>query len=1145
MVVVRNIFNMEIDLDVLSSSIMADPSSAAVSTLHRIVLSREIEDIENINIKSACEAMWISLMRCWFSKDYSEKEKVVWETVSWMLTLPSFVSSEEPLQRICSTVTMDFCSKLLNSLERGITEFEGHGAHLLRWIYLHVCALRRPLRAALGARLVKYGQSPDILKVININPLLRLIGDIISGTSLGHDRRQQQRAHRHLLASVLMPLHQPNQMVEWRDQIPVLQLYHESLVRCLVRLVEWGASGDSSNIDSGDQCCAEVVDMSSHQSNSSSSDVREEESPLHNCGLASLEEEEDEEESTRSSVSKARPTPPITRPLSQPVESSAGLDTLLVLMVRNLLESLWPEGFNTNTPKEILLLHEVEKLLEISTAEEFSSLLDVVLNRLKISLMHDNVRTIQRALQFFRNEQFMEHIRPHSAVVIQQLLPALYRKGRLFWNLTVNKMTAAVLKKLQEIDALRFAASAEEVAGPCPPGKRSLSAAEGVSLDVSPSLSRAHLKSGENSASLRGDSAAKHDAGRMRPPTTTTTTASRHSVGSTSASVLPPPSARPAPSGVVVPKGSMREQLLAASSGSGAVPVTITGVAPWAIQQQVPQNLSGHSQQRRVKMGVTSRPPARQPLSPSSSDTAAASTTAPSESMKMKRSQPTGLQLVRKYMKQCRISGRGGDPKSAEDYGTDEDEDSDDDEDAPSSWSVDQACAQPKLLPELRFHDLVFGRVLGEGSFGTVKYARQIIKGPSSLRSNWPEYAVKVLSQARLHALGRSSLQIACREIAALHSLSHPGVARLVSAFRYTDGCYLVLEYASQGDLHTYIIQQGRLSETHTRFVVGEICAALQSIHALGLAYNDLKPENVLITEVGHIKLADFGACRAVTTEGRTLLAQGNVLLRNLRDGDWKEQTPESSALWQASCEVDNDESSTRESSDYKNSVEPEVVEAEGTPGYLPPEILSHAAAPGWKSDSWALGCVLFFCLVGRPKYFGATFQEVLRQIAEESGDATNTSSSVHFDVSAGRDESEDVLSSLSSSTSQLLDELLQHEPSERISVKAVCSHPFFSAAVEEDYRDPQQYHMQAPVKLPRTSDVQNEHQGEDKAWARRQCSMVWSPMPQAYDFGSDSSAEGRGATGLSSSSARQIFLSLERKAICETDEERLSSWLP
>ena len=73
------------------------------------------------------------------------------------------------------------------------------------------------------------------------------------------------------------------------------------------------------------------------------------------------------------------------------------------------------------------------------------------------------------------------------------------------------------------------------------------------------------------------------------------------------------------------------------------------------------------------------------------------------------------------------------------------------------------------------------------------------------------------------------------------------------------------------------------MNETYTRFIIGEICAALLSIHDLGLAYNDLKPENILLTELGHVKLTDMGACRPVTREGKVLLEQGNVLLRNLR----------------------------------------------------------------------------------------------------------------------------------------------------------------------------------------------------------------------------------------------------------------------
>ena len=63
---------------------------------------------------------------------------------------------------------------MLISFERGIPAYEQHGGHLLRWLYLRVTPLRSALRALLGSRLVRYSQSPEVLKVVNINPLLRV-----------------------------------------------------------------------------------------------------------------------------------------------------------------------------------------------------------------------------------------------------------------------------------------------------------------------------------------------------------------------------------------------------------------------------------------------------------------------------------------------------------------------------------------------------------------------------------------------------------------------------------------------------------------------------------------------------------------------------------------------------------------------------------------------------------------------------------------------------------------------------------------------------------------------------------------------------------------------------------------------------------
>ena len=266
---------------------------------------------------------------------------------------------------------------VLTSLERGISEFEGHGGHLLRWIYVHVPTMRRSLRALLGSRLVKFSQCPDILKVVNINPMLRvscmlqspmyasalkkllttrikydvqLLGDIIAGVaplpknSNVHNKLCHQQLHLHLLMNVLLPLHSPNQMIEWRDQIPVLQLYHQSLVRCLVRLIEW----DRANLENVNLCLPQGDLGGDH---SSFLDLKESQPHINTSDPWQVEDVFRDAPPSRPWRLEERPHETGTPKFKE--------KSILVETVRSLLESYWPEGFNTNTPKEILLLHEV------------------------------------------------------------------------------------------------------------------------------------------------------------------------------------------------------------------------------------------------------------------------------------------------------------------------------------------------------------------------------------------------------------------------------------------------------------------------------------------------------------------------------------------------------------------------------------------------------------------------------------------------------------------------------------------------------------------------------------------------------------------------------------------------------------------
>lgn len=86
-----------------------------------------------------------------------------------------------------------------------------------------------------------------------------------------------------------------------------------------------------------------------------------------------------------------------------------------------------------------------------------------------------------------------------------------------------------------------------------------------------------------------------------------------------------------------------------------------------------------------------------------------------------------------------------------------------------------------------------------------------------------------------------------------------PFCVRLFYSLQSATSVYLVLEYMVGGDLKSLLAMYGFFDENTSRFYCAEIILALQYLHKHGIVHRDIKPDNMLVSAKGHIKLTDFG----------------------------------------------------------------------------------------------------------------------------------------------------------------------------------------------------------------------------------------------------------------------------------------------
>jgi hypothetical protein len=709
----------------------------------------------------------------------------------------------------------------------------------------------------------------------HVQYLLKLLQSVIAGFRSSNDAVVFER-RRELLLDVLVPLHMPNEMIEWRDQIPVLQMYHEDLVKCVVSLAqksdeEYYSSADRASESLFTEALLQVL---RHWPESFNTNTPKQVLLLHEIEI--LVE--------RFDVKRLAPV------------HDALLDRLVKCVGTN--------ADNIRPAQRALQFFKNNKVMNV--------LFPAHSNRTDGSSMSyhrspdskggkgvsndNNGGSVDDGEDDDENERYLV-----ARKTFETLLPSLYRSGQPSWNPTVNKMTSLALKKFMEINEALVKSCLQEFFGRHGNGTRLARvlrpSSSTISLDFkSSSENNDRFVSPLGPSGLSGTNASCNSTTSGLPPKLSmkkpfeaaTRMPGNNYQGSSPLSF--PPTIRPrtqAEDGPVsidslhsrVSGGG--SSLSSNASGRANPPVTITGVAPWAMNKpsasssSVPSTTAHHSSHvlplhsvppsavAQAKHGPSINFPSELntqrvmlPMPPPNLHQMGSITSTVSESKQRdamllasmkedteQESDPSrGLNILRDYMVRLypQIFAGDGDDANLEAQGKD--------------WCWSQAAATPSLLPNLKFHDLVFGQILGEGAFSIVKYARHITKGKA--QSEWPEYGVKIIDSKKVIEFQYSLSVI--REISVLQLLAHPGIARMIQAFQYHGSAYLVLEYASRGDLHSYLLKAGRcLSSKHAllRFIIGEIAAAVHAIHEHGFVYNDLKPENILITELGHVKV--------------------------------------------------------------------------------------------------------------------------------------------------------------------------------------------------------------------------------------------------------------------------------------------------
>lgn len=155
------------------------------------------------------------------------------------------------------------------------------------------------------------------------------------------------------------------------------------------------------------------------------------------------------------------------------------------------------------------------------------------------------------------------------------------------------------------------------------------------------------------------------------------------------------------------------------------------------------------------------------------------------------------------------------------------------------------------LAPGSALGDYTAGEVLGAGGMGVVYRAHRGEEAPCAIKVLRPEALEQPSMRRRFD-----------RECEALRSLRHPNIVQVYGVERDSGGQHLLVMELLEGELLSQRINGRALPLETALGWAARIASALSAAHAAGLVHRDVKPQNVMVTTSGLVKLLDFGLCR-------------------------------------------------------------------------------------------------------------------------------------------------------------------------------------------------------------------------------------------------------------------------------------------